>query len=125
MKKKRSGDSYIFRELTGLEFKVILLESVVNEFRAALEKELDGTNQFNIGNSYPFVRVTGSLEVKIIPNEHLPAPFPIYIKMELGRTVDTSPDRMRELYGLQVLQPEKQSSGLVVNVPVKEGGGDG
>ena len=116
--KKSSG--FIFRELQGHELKAILTEYLIDEFKAEVEKALDSTNRFFIGDSYPVVTVTGDLVVKVLPDEKEPQPFTISVKMDIGRTLLTAPDRMRELYGLTVLQPQQTAKGMMVNTAVEE-----
>lgn len=123
--KFRTGDKPLLRELNGIEFRAIVLEDLCTQFRAELERQLDATNRFYIGNSYPVVTVRGSIAVKVMPREKLPEPMLIPIIFDYGVTLDSALDRIREAHGIEVLQPQKTKSGLIVNQPVEDRNGKG
>ncbi len=99
--------------------KEILLQDLTAAFRAELERALDGTNQFFIGNSYPVAKVSGQVVVDVLPQQKLPAPFPVVINFEYGTSLQTALDKIRHNHGLDVLRPMPTKGGLVVNQPVE------
>src|SRR5712691_8115949 len=109
MKKPKSSDVTVFRELDGTEFKAVLLDDLTAAFRAELSRALDSTNRFFVGNSYPVVQVAGaaSYEIKVRLGQKEPVSFPVYVKLDYGTSIDNAPDRIREQHGLDVVQPQK------------------
>ena len=124
MQQKSAADTIQFRELTGLEFKEIFLNTLLEEFRRELSRVLEATNRFTLGAAFPVVHCQGSISVKILPDEKDPPSFPLVINFYVGTNVENAPDRMRELHDLPVLQPQKLPSGFVQNMPVTKIEGD-
>lgn len=118
-------DTPQFRSLDGGEARTVIVEKITIEFRKELERALDTTNNFFVGDTYPAVAVDGQLKVKVLPSSRDPAPFYVNAHFILGTTVDAAPDKLREEHGLPVLQPQKRPSGFIMNQPVKATDGEG
>lgn len=129
-----------FRELSGAE----MLTVVVQTFSAVLAAEVKRSGHFEISTCYPVVRMTGELRLKVLPGEKLPdeyiIPFDVCLpdrqavelsageetiidtkatlEREIGTVASNAPDRIREEYGLPVLQPQKDEKGQIRNMPV-------
>lgn len=103
-------DSPIFRELTGAE----LLEVLAEEFSAEFRRQMKLSGEFDEHKSYPVV--AGELRLKVFPERELPEEA--VIKFRLGDSPLTAPDRVRERYGLTILQPQRVGR-RIKNMPVE------
>lgn len=145
MKQPSAADSSTFRAMTGDELLEVLTEHIKVAAATVLAKS-DG--RFSQGRAYPVASVAAVIRIGLYHDTRQDAPYKVadvplrfwtFVRpdesisglesvvteehrftFDVGRTIDSAPDALRETHSIDVLQPQRSDSGMVTDEVVEQ-----